>query len=87
MRIYVFKSEGKGGLRAFADDLIGSKLPDRFGPWRAIGAVAPDKDLPYAFSRDQIEKSIQAQGFELWRMRPKKQQPPIAPVIESKRAS
>lgn len=69
MRLYVFKSEANNGLRAFAGDLIGSKLPDRFGPWQAVGAVAPDKDPPHAFSRDRIERSIRDQGFELWRMR------------------
>ena len=73
MRLYVFKSEANNGLRAFAGDLIGSKLPDRFGPWQAVGAVAPDKDPPHAFSRDRIEQSIRDQGFELWRMRSTKQ--------------
>jgi hypothetical protein len=72
MRIYVFKSEANVRLRAFAGDLRGSRLPDQFGPWRAVGAVAPDKDPPYAFPRDQIEKSINEQGFQLWRLRPKK---------------
>lgn len=72
MRIYVFKSGANSALRAFAGDLIGSKLPDQFGPWQAVGAVAPDKAPPHAFPRDQIEKSINDQGFQLWRLRPKK---------------
>jgi hypothetical protein len=72
MRIYVFKSEAGNGLRAFAGDLRGSKLPDQFGPWRAVGAVAPDKSPPHAFSRDTIEKSIREQGFQLWRLRAEK---------------
>jgi hypothetical protein len=72
MRLYVFKSQAKNGLRAFAGDLKGSKLPDQYGPWRAVGAVAPDKDPPHALPRARIEKSIRDQGFELWRLLPKK---------------
>jgi hypothetical protein len=72
MRIYVFKSDARKNLRAFAGDLRGSQLPEQFGPWKAVGAVAPDKDPPYDFPRDQIEKSINEQGFQLWRLRPRK---------------
>jgi hypothetical protein len=72
LRIYVFKSGANNDLRAFAGDLRGSRLPEQFGPWQAIGTVAPDRDPPHAFPRDQIEKSISDQGFQLWRMRPKK---------------
>jgi hypothetical protein len=76
MKLYIFKSEAKNGLRAFADDLTGSKLPDRFGPWRAIGSVAAEQDLPHALPRDQIEKAIREQGFGLWRLLPKKKRSP-----------
>jgi hypothetical protein len=75
MRIFVFKSGTSKNLRAFAGDLRGSRLPEQFGPWQAIGAIAPDKPPPYTFPRDEVERSINEQGFQLWRMRPKKKQP------------
>jgi hypothetical protein len=71
MRLYVFKSDGSGELRAFAGDLTGSKLPERFGPWHAVGAVAPEAAPPHGLSRDGIEKAIDAQGFQLWRLKAK----------------
>jgi hypothetical protein len=51
MRIYIFKSETKRELRAFAGDLTGSKLPQNHGPWTATGVIGPDKAPPYNFSR------------------------------------
>jgi hypothetical protein len=68
MRIYMFKSETRQRLRAFAGDLAGSKLPERHGPWTATGAVGADKPPPYNFSRAAIEKAIEAEGFQLWRV-------------------
>ena len=70
MRIYIFKSDAMSGLRAFAGDLPGSRLPEKFRPWHAIGAVGPDKDPPHKLSRHQIERAIDADGFQLWRMKP-----------------
>ena len=70
MRIYIFKSEAKSGLRAFAGDLKGMKLPDQFRPWHAIGVVAPDRDPPHKLPREEIERAIDAHGFQLWRMKP-----------------
>jgi hypothetical protein len=69
MRLYVFKSHANGELRAFAGDLAGSKLPERFRPWHAVGAVAPDAAPPHGLSRDDIEKAIEGQGFQLWRLK------------------
>jgi hypothetical protein len=69
MRLYVFKSDASGELRAFAGDLSGSKLPERFRPWHAVGAVAPGANPPHGLSRDDIEKAIEAQGFQLWRLK------------------
>jgi hypothetical protein len=69
MRIFVFKSDMNSNLRAFSGDLDGSKLPTQFRPWHAIGAIAPDKDPPHKFSREQIEEAINDQGFQLWRMK------------------
>ena len=71
MRIFVFKSEANEELRAFAGDLDGSKLPSQFRPWNAIGSIAADKDPPHQLSRKQIEKAINDQGFQLWRMKSK----------------
>jgi hypothetical protein len=41
VRLFIFESEANTGLglRAFAGDAAGRKLPDQFGPWRQIGAV------------------------------------------------
>ena len=47
MRIYIFKSETRKDLRAFAADLAGSKLPQNHGPWTATGAIGPDNAPPH----------------------------------------
>jgi hypothetical protein len=69
MNIYIFASEGKSALRAFAGDAEGSKLPGQFRPWHAVGVVAAGKALPHKFSRAAIEDAIGAQGFQLWRFK------------------
>jgi len=69
MRLFIFKSESNDTLRAFADDLIGSRLPAQFKPWTAIGAVAADGAMPYTFERGAIEQAITDQGFQLWRFK------------------
>ena len=71
MHIYVFRSDAKRELHAFTDDLVGSKLPKQFSPWRTTGAIAPGKAMPHGFSRDQIEEAINNLGFQIWRMKPK----------------
>lgn len=71
MRLYVFKSENRKELHAFAGDSSGSKLPQQHGPWTATGVVAADRAPPHGFSRDAIEKAIDAEGFQLWRLREK----------------
>jgi hypothetical protein len=68
MRIYIFKSEIRNELRAFAGDPTGIKLPTQYGPWTIIGIVGAAKDPPYKLSRDAIEAAIDAQGFQLWRL-------------------
>ena len=67
MRIFVFKSEANPHLRAFGGDLAGSQLPKQFGPWLAIGTIAPGQNAPHNLSRDVIEAAIKEQGFQLWR--------------------
>jgi hypothetical protein len=71
MRLYIFKSEVKADLRAFAADPAGAKLPPKFRPWHAVGVVRPDKDPPHGLGREQIETAIADHGFQLWRMKDK----------------
>lgn len=71
MRIYVFKSETRKELRAFAGDPGGSKLPERHGPWTVTGIVPPERPPPFNFSREVIESAIDSVGFQLWRLREK----------------
>jgi hypothetical protein len=71
MKIYIFKSGAKGELRAFAGDEAGSKLPDQFRPWHAVGTITPDRAPPHNMSREVIEKAIETEGFQLWRFKPK----------------
>jgi len=67
MRIFVFKSETNRELHAFAGDLSGFRLPSQFKPWRATGAIAPDREFPYKLSREAIEAAIREHGYQLWR--------------------
>ena len=53
---------------AFAADLMGSKLPERHGPWTVTGAIGPDNAPPHNFSRNAIEEAIGVEGFQLWRL-------------------
>jgi hypothetical protein len=69
MRIFVFKSETNQELRAFAGDPVGFKLPFQFKPWRATGAIAPDREFPYKLSREPIEAAIREHGYQLWRVK------------------
>jgi hypothetical protein len=71
MRIYIFKSETNKGLRAFAGDLTGTKLPQSHGPWTAYGVIGDDREPPYNLSREVIEEAINSEGFQLWRLRKK----------------
>ncbi len=68
IRIIIFKSEPRPDLHAFGAELDGSRLPKQFRPWRAIGAIAPDRDPPHELSREVIEQAIRTEGFQLWRM-------------------
>jgi hypothetical protein len=68
MRIYIFKSETRRRLRAFAGDPAGSKLPNQHGPWTAIGVVSPEAEPPHKFSRLSIERALDGDGFQLWRL-------------------
>jgi hypothetical protein len=67
VRIYIFKSETRNELRAFADNVRGSRLPQHHGPWRAIGIVGEYRAPPHGTLRKTVEDAIEAQGFQLWR--------------------
>jgi hypothetical protein len=68
MRIYIFKSETRKNLRAFAAEPQGAKLPERHGPWTVIGIIGPSNPPPHKISRAVIEKAIGSEGFQLWRL-------------------
>ena len=68
MRIFIFKSETNPTLGAFTSDLAGLRLPSQFKPWRAVGAIAPDRNPPYKLSRDVIEAAIADRGYQLFRL-------------------
>lgn len=69
MRLYIFKSEAKSDLRAFAGDPAGTKLPGQYRPWHAVGVVSADRNPPHGLSRRTIESAIDERGFQLWRMK------------------
>jgi hypothetical protein len=71
MKLFIFKSEANSELRAFTDNIKGSKLPERFSPWRVIGVVAPERAPPHNLPRVDIEKAIEVCGFQLWRRKTK----------------
>jgi hypothetical protein len=62
LRLYIFKSDAKSELRAFAAEVTGSKLPGQFRG-HAIGIVASGKDPPHRFSRQDIESAIHSRLF------------------------
>ena len=68
MRLYIFKSETKNDLRAFAGDEMGSMLPKNHGPWTVTGIVGPSSAPPHNMSREGIVEAIGTHGFQMWRM-------------------
>jgi hypothetical protein len=71
MRIFMFASQAKEDLHAFAGDEGGSKLPEKYGPWGMVGALSSREAPPHKFSRRTIEQAITTTGFQLWRMKQK----------------
>jgi hypothetical protein len=67
MRLYIFKSETRKGLYAFAGDAAGDRLPPHHGPWTGTGVVGADKDPPNRLARETIETAFDGEGFQLWR--------------------
>jgi hypothetical protein len=73
MLIFMFTSEARPNLHAFAGDATGSKLPENHAPWSAAGLIRSDQHPPHRFSRAKIEEAIKLVGFQLWRMKPPQQ--------------
>ncbi|MBZ6076512.1 hypothetical protein K9B37_09490 [Microvirga sp. WGZ8] len=71
MRIFMFVSQSKDDLHAFAGDEAGSKLPAKFGPWGLTGTLQSRQAPPHNFSRRTIEQAISSEGFQLWRTKSK----------------
>ncbi len=71
MRLFMFKSNKRQELHAFAGKSNGEQLPSKFGPWEAIGVVRPDEKPPHNFSRETIEQAITSEGFQLFRLKSK----------------
>jgi hypothetical protein len=71
VRLYIFKSETRDRLCAFASDPAGSKLPKNHGPWTVTGIVGPENAPPHNISRATVEQAIEAAGYQLWKT-PKK---------------
>lgn len=67
MRIFIFKSETRPDLQAFAGNEAGSKLPEHHGPWTATAVVGATGTLPHRISRNTVEEAIETRGFQLWR--------------------
>ncbi|WP_134496242.1 hypothetical protein [Microvirga pakistanensis] len=71
MRLFMFSSQAKEDLHAFAGDESGSKLPAKYGPWGLTGTLSSREAPPHKFPRRAIEQAIANEGFQLWRMKPK----------------
>ena len=54
---------------SFAGEPAGSKLPDQFRPWHAVGVIPAEKAPPHNLSRETIEEVINSDGYQLWRVR------------------
>jgi hypothetical protein len=70
LRVFVFGSQTRQSLGAFAGDPEGSMLPEKFGPWRLIWTVPRNAALPHGVARLPIERAIAATGFQLYRFKP-----------------
>jgi len=75
MRLFIFESEANTGLRAFAGDAAGRKLPDQFRPWREIGSGPLGERSSLQTVPRYDRRGISAHGFQLWRVKPKMAKP------------
>lgn len=68
MRIFVFKSQTRQNLCAFAGEMDGALLPQKFGPWRLMNTVPRGGALPHEVPRLGVERAIVHEGFQLFRL-------------------
>jgi len=68
MRIFIFKSEARPALHAFAGDESGSALPVHHGPWTVTGIIGPHAVPPHGIARKTVEQAIAMHGFQMWRL-------------------
>jgi len=73
MRLYMFTSQAKSDLHAFAADERGTKLPPKYAPWGLTGTLGTRAAPPHNFARRDIERSVETEGLQLWRTHPKEQ--------------
>jgi hypothetical protein len=74
MRIYIFRSETRKELRAFAGDPAAASSRRSMVPGPLLG-LSHQREPPYKFSRDVIQEAIDAEGFQLWRLGKKAKAP------------
>lgn len=75
MRIYMFTSQARADLHAFAGDETGSRLPPKYAPWGLTGTLGTRAVPPHRFPRRDIESAVEKEGFQLWRTKPKVSEP------------
>ncbi len=69
MRIFIFKSQTRQDIGAFAGDRDGTRLPERLGPWRLVTIVPHGLALPHRLARPGVERAIISEGFQLYRFK------------------
>ena len=67
MRLYMFTSQAKSDLHAFAADERGTRLPPKYAPWGLTGTLGTRASPPHNFARRDIERAVESDGFQLWR--------------------
>ena len=80
--IYMYQTPKSTGLYCFSRDSKGNGLPESFAPWTGFGVIRPDQNPPHGLSRSAIETGISANGYQLWRQKPKAK-PAKTPVTNS----
>jgi hypothetical protein len=68
MMIYKFASDAPNRLLAFSGDAAGASLPPQHGPWKPVGDVGPDEEIPHRLDRKSIEQAIEEHGYQMWRV-------------------
>ena len=71
MRIFIFKSSAKSGLRAFAGEAGGQKLPTKLGPWHAVGVDPRGQGAALQRQPRRHRTCDRRPGFQLFKMKSK----------------